>query len=128
MKVRWAKTSVRFRITPGELTALLAGETVEESLRLAASAVWCAQILPAAQQTGLHQDGAALQIHLSPDDVARLAEPEVEGVYFESGTTPSIRYYIEKDFPCVHPRPAEAAEPQTETFAPPPDFAERKQE
>lgn len=126
MKIRWTESGVRFRITPGELTALLAGELVEETLRVTEAPVWRAQILPSALQTGLHQDGAALQIRLSDEDTARLAAPEVEGVYFESEGTPPLRYYIEKDFPCVHPRPSEAVEPKTETFAPPLDFADRK--
>jgi hypothetical protein len=44
-------------------------------------------------------------------------------VYFSDS---SLRYYIEKDFPCLHPRPAEASESTTETFEAPSDFAQRK--
>jgi hypothetical protein len=128
MKIRWASTGVRFRITPSELNALQEGKIVEETLRLTDAAVWRAQIRPVPTPTQLHHEGAILQIQLSPEDTVQLARPECEGVYFESEGTLAFRYYIEKDFPCVHPRPAEAAEPKTETFAPPVDFAERKTE
>ena len=63
---------------------------------------------------------------LSAADRARLAAPDAEGVYFQSPG--GLRYVIEKDFPCVHPRGAEAREPVTETFQPPPDFERRKNE
>jgi hypothetical protein len=47
-------------------------------------------------------------------------------VYFQTADSAPFRYFIEKDFPCVHPRAAEALEPRTETFPPPPDFEARK--
>ena len=37
-----------------------------------------------------------------------------------------FRYFIEKDFPCAHPRPAEAMEAPSECFAVPVGFAGRK--
>jgi hypothetical protein len=40
--------------------------------------------------------------------------------------TPPIRYFVEKDFPCVHPRPVDAMGEPSETFAPPPGFGVRK--
>jgi hypothetical protein len=126
MKIRWTDTGIRFRITPSELDALQEGKIVEESLRLTEAVVWNAQILPVPTETGLHHEGATVQIRLSPEDRAQLAQSDREGVYFETEDTPAFRYYIEKDFPCVHPRLAEAAEPKTETFIPPPDFSERK--
>jgi hypothetical protein len=37
-----------------------------------------------------------------------------------------IRYFIEKDFPCVHRRAADALESPSETFAPPSSFVSKK--
>ena len=125
MKVRWTRNSVRLRITPSELDALLRGERVEEELEYPGGG-WLAMILPGASTTELHFARGDLQIALADADRARLSAPDVEGVYFENrdGETP-IRYYIEKDFPCAHPGAPEAREPRTETFAPPPGFKER---
>lgn len=124
MKIRWRGGSVRFRITPSELAALLRGERVEEELALPGGG-WLAMILPGAEATHLNFARGDLQLGLSEADRARLAAPDTEGVYFEtSGETP-LRYYIEKDFPCAHPGAPEAKETPAETFAPPPGFKER---
>ena len=55
-----------------------------------------------------------LQIHLSESDRVKLEQQSSTGVYFQRG---DLRYYIEKDFTCEHPRPVEALEPRTETFS-----------
>jgi len=47
MKVRWTKNSLRLRITPSEMAALLRGETVREEMRLpggGASTGWGVEI------------------------------------------------------------------------------------
>jgi hypothetical protein len=129
MKVRWTDQSVRFRITPTELATLGRGEPIHTSLELPGGG-WSATVQPdpngETRLVGVRVGTVAL--YLSPSDVARLADPAEEGVYFHEplvGDPKGLRYYIEKDFPCAHPRPIEAAE-QTETFAPPPGFAERE--
>lgn len=38
---------------------------------------------------------------------------------------PGLRLMVEKDFPCTHPHPVEAAEPATERFAPTAEFRRR---
>ncbi|HEX8550877.1 MAG TPA: hypothetical protein VF681_04915 [Abditibacteriaceae bacterium] len=121
MKIRWTKNSVRFRITPQELGALEIGETVQESMHFRGEELWRASV-EIGDETAL-QSGNGVTISLSTSDRARLAEPDAEGVYFSED---GFRYYIEKDFPCAHPRAVEAAEPVTDTFVPPPDFEERK--
>lgn len=127
MKIRWTKNSVRFRITPSELTAIERGEKISETLQLPGGAAWCAAIVPASDATTLAFASGTLSLSLAHADVQQLAAPENEGVYFqELGETP-LRYFIEKDFPCAHPRVADALEPETETFVPPADFEERKQ-
>ena len=133
MKIRWTQNSVRFRITPSELAAIERGEAVIETLQLpgavAAGAVaWCAAIIPTAEETTLTFESGKLNLSLSKADLQQLAVPENEGVYFQAQGELAFRYLIEKDFPCAHPRAADALEPTTETFVPPSGFEERKQQ
>lgn len=134
MKVRWTGQSVRLRISPSELDCLLRGGDVIETLLLPYGGSWSATLAVADDATGsgeVREPGLALEdgnlrLTLSPSELARLAAPEAEGVYFETaGQQPSVRYYVEKDFPCAHPGAPEAREPPAETFAPPPGFKER---
>ena len=128
MKVRWTNDSIRFRITPSELDALLRNEMVTEALHLPGGAVWEVQLRSAVGgPSRLTSDANAAVILLGPDDRVRLAAEDSEGVYFgEDSGGHGIRFYVEKDFPCAHPRAIEAQEPVTETFAPPADFVHRK--
>ena len=143
MKVRWTSQSVRFRIAPEELAALVADHPIEETLSFPGGQ-WIARIVPTDRPTGLEpigpfRDGmsanarvrgrdsvAVLNVGLSQSDIATLAGEDAEGVYFKQvGASPG-RYYIEKDFPCVHPRPSKAEEPTDNTFPAPPGFEESK--
>jgi hypothetical protein len=126
MKIRWTQNSVRFRISPSELDALRRGETVTEWLPFPAGAGWTAVIAPGPSVTELQGRGGEVTLRLSFSDLERLAQPDSEGVYFSQEGAAAIQYYVEKDFPCVHPRVTEAQEPETETFPPPEDFADRK--
>ena len=125
MKVRWTRGGVRLRITPTELEDLQRGAEVVETLSLLGGS-WSALIRPAAPGTTLLLEGSTLCLALSDSDLAQLSAPEVEGVYFQTADEPPLRYFIEKDFPCAHPRAAEALEPETENFKPPADFVARK--
>ena len=130
MKVRWKHASLRLRITPTELEDLLGGEQVCERLDLSDGPVWEVAIFPNAEETSLRNFGPVVHLLLSREDQKKLAYPEVQGVYFT--TNPSgiglIRYFIEKDFPCIHPRAADALEGPSETFAPPPGFVAKDRE
>jgi len=124
MKIRWTRSSVRLRITPTELDALASGTAVEETFAAFPGGGWAAKIEPDPNEpTALTMEENVLRLRLSGADRDRLAAPDAEGVYFEQS---GVLYQIEKDFPCLHPRAAEAREPQTETFTPPTGFAERK--
>jgi hypothetical protein len=125
MKVRWTEESVRLRISPEELERLQRGDSVEEELALHGDG-WSAAIHPHPSETSLDFARGSLQMQLSRRQIQKLSEPETEGVYFQTPTEPPIRYLIEKDFPCVHPRASKAAEPVTPTFPPPEGFEERK--
>jgi len=118
MKVRWTTDSIRLRITPTELETLLQNEIVRQSVTLGASG-WIARIVPGCAHTDYGIVDGSLQVNLSAHDTSRLAEPHVEGVYFNPTTVQPVRLYIEKDLACEHPRAAEAQETETETFAAP---------
>ena len=122
MKVRWTESSLRLRITPTELALLETGEAIETRLCLP-GAGWTVRVETGAGAATLCAANAHLRIFLGRADVVGLSDPANEGVYFTSGT---FRYFIEKDFPCAHPRPADALEPTTEHFSVPPGFIERK--
>lgn len=124
MKIRWTPGSVRFRITPEELEALENAQSIGAVLMLGVLPAWSARITPAAQAgSTLRFVSGVLELQLSPSDLETLATPTNEGVYLREG---ELRFYIEKDFPCAHPRAAEAEEAPSETFAPPAGFEERK--
>lgn len=125
MKVRWSRDSLRLRITPTELATITRGEEVGEALCFPGGADWHVAVLAGAQTT-LASEENIVHIILSAEDRERLAAPDAEGVYFQAPG--GLRFYVEKDFPCAHPRAAEALEPATETFAAPQGFEERKQE
>ena len=129
MKVRWTNSSLRLRITPSELAALLAGETVAERLAISTGGQntpdggWAVFLGTTDAPSYLNAFGTSVTLRLSQNDRNILADPATEGVYNEQN---GVVFTVEKDFPCLHPRAAEALEPPTETFAPPPGFAERK--
>lgn len=124
MKIRWSSGSVRLRITPREMQTLTAGEALREELRLAGGA-WVAELRVGSPEATVDITHGVLQLTLSSADVAKLSLPESEGVYFGDGASGCVRYLVEKDFPCVHPRPAAAAEPESETFPAPAGFDQR---
>ena len=121
MKVRWTRESLRLRITPTEFQSLLGGDVVCESFEFAGKTVWKITVARTENQTSLTADSGVATIAVSEADLRRLSAPDQEGIYFaaESRSRPALRYYIEKDFPCVHPGREEAAEPPTETFSRP---------
>ena len=118
MKIRWTSDSIRLRITPSELEALLQNEIVRQCIKLGTGA-WTARIVPGCACTDYTLVDGALQVNLSAHDRLRLADTASEGVYFDASAVQPVRLYIEKDLPCEHPRAAVAQEPETETFVPP---------
>ena len=109
MKVRWTENSLRLRITPPELEALRHRQVVIASLSVG---IWEVFLEAGPWDSQLLTRGAQIHVHLSMADLAALLEPSCEGVYLTRG---DFAYYVEKDFPCEHPRPAEVAlEPASE--------------
>lgn len=128
MKVRWTNESLRLRITPSELSAIHAGEGVSSAIAFPGGGAWKVQIVAKADETALTFEQGNVRIFLSRRDIEKLNSPSEEGIYFATPGPKVLKYMIEKDFPCAHPRPAQSLEPATETFAPPPSFEDRKQE
>lgn len=116
---------MRLRITPTEFAAVLGGRTATEVLQVPGGTSWQVR-LETGTETQFSSDGQVVVLSLSPADQERLADPELEGVYFQ--TDGGIRYFVEKDFPCVHSRAKASLEVPTETFVAPGDFERRKLE
>ena len=109
MKVRWTETSLRLRITPLELEALRHRQAVIATMTVGA---WQVFLNGGPWETQLLTRGSQVHVHLSLADLAALLEPSAEGVYMAQG---AFKYYVEKDFPCEHPRSAEVTlEPMLE--------------
>lgn len=126
MKVRWLEGSIRLRITPTELAELVLGHPVGATIALPGGASWSVRVVPGAADCELVWRDGDLCVTLTSADISTLAEGDVEGVYHTTGGERPIRYFVEKDFPCAHPHPVEAAEPETERFAPTPSYLRRK--
>lgn len=122
MKIRWTENSLRLRITPTELAELQSARRVATRLEYPGGS-WHVAIQPEGEITSLCGSGPTVCLFLGRRDINALSTPEAEGVYFTEG---GFRYFIEKDFPCIHPRPAEAMETPTECFAAPLGFEDRK--
>lgn len=134
MKIRWTENSLRFRITPTELKTLQTREgDVSATLNIPGGA-WLAFIVPdlahendSDSETRLIANGNKISLVLALSDIDRLTAPDTEGVYFHMDTEKGrFRYFVEKDFPCIHPRTGDGQEPITEAFTPPEGFTERK--
>jgi Zn-finger nucleic acid-binding protein len=123
MKIRWTPDSVRFRISPAELQSLEIAQPVSAVLQVSETTAWsaCISLITDSGST-LRFESGVLLLHLSRADLETLSAPENEGVYLQEG---ELRFIIEKDFPCAHPRTTKAKAVKTETFAPPPDFENR---
>lgn len=101
MKVRWTDESLRLRITPTELRLLIAGKPLAATLQVPGGA-WHVHVDPGDAPLSVHADGAAMVVQLSSEDIARLAEPEREGVYAHA---PGLRLMVEKGLPVYTPAP-----------------------
>jgi len=127
MKIRWNSKELRYRITPGELERLRNGESITEAFAFAEG--WQAVLSPAEESSLRFSAAGGVTISLSEADRVALAQEENEGVYLQadSGTGP-VRYFVEKDFPCLHPRPSEVLPGEGETFAPTASFLARAEQ
>lgn len=119
MKVRWTNSSVRFRITPAELDAITAETEVVSNLTIPGGGGWQAAITCGSERSQIAFRNGRVEMALSHDHRILLAAPQTEGVYCTAPDDVTFRYYIEKDFPCAHPRAAEAWEEPTNTFPAP---------
>jgi hypothetical protein len=126
VKIRWNRDSIRLRITPTEFAAITNGDTVHEGIAFPGMQFWNVTLRPSDAETMIASDQHGVYFSLSEADRASLADPEAEGVYFEITQPTILRYYVEKDFPCVHKPAPESGEGTSETFTPPSGFEARK--
>ncbi len=99
------------------------GEKIETILGFG-EGQWSARIVPGSGRR-IAFLGGGLTLELSAENLAALADSANEGIYFHQAQMP-YRYFVEKDYPCIHPRGGETLEPVTEAFAPPDGFEARK--
>ena len=126
MKIRWTSQSIRLRITPSELSSLESGKQICEQVCFPGGGIWRLLVVPNSTTTTVEGSGNNVCLHLAADDLKKLLNHKNEGVYFNSPQPELLSYFIEKDFPCAHPKVTEAAEPVTEAFQPPAAFEARK--
>jgi hypothetical protein len=105
---------------------ILDGKPVSERFELSREAGWEAAIVPGPNAAELAWVGNIMQLNLSQADCQRLAAGDAKGIYFRREGSAPLRYFVEKDFPCAHPRVADAMETPGGTFDPPADFKCRK--
>ena len=98
MKIRFTNSSLRVRITPNELEQIKNRAPLELAFGIPNGWKF---VLEAAEQTKLETRDGIVAFGLSNADALLLAETTREGVYFEAD---DIRFFVEKDFPCEHPR------------------------
>ena len=99
---------------------------MHEGVAFPGMAFWNVTLRLSDAETMLASDQHGVYFSLSEADRIKLADPEVEGVYFQMDQPTTLRYYIEKDFPCVHKPAPESGEGACETFVPPSGFEARK--
>ena len=102
------------------------GLPVREGIAFPGMQFWNVTLRSSDAETSITSDQHGVYLSLSAADRAALADPEAEGVYFQIDQPSSLRYYVEKDFPCVHKPAPEAGEGASETFTPPSGFEARK--
>jgi len=112
--------SLRLRVSPTECAHLLAGNPVVETSGFAGG--WSVLVRSGTANRLFSDTPGTVTVEFDDTFLQTLAEPLAEGIY---PTIDGIKVILEKDFPCVHPRPSEVTE-TTETFPAPPGFAERK--
>ncbi len=120
MKVRWMHGSLRLRISPTECTQLRDGTSIVETADFPGG--WTVEVRSGTASQLFSKKPGVVTVVFEKNTLQTLAEPLVEGIY---PTIDGTKVILEKDFPCVHPRPSEVTE-TTETFPAPPGFAERK--
>ncbi len=98
MKIRFTTSSLRVRITPNELERIKNRESLELTFGIAGG--WKFR-LESGERTKLESRDGIVIFELSGADAVLLLEPTREGVYFD---VDGVRFFIEKDFPCEHPR------------------------
>ena len=98
MKLRLAKQSLRFRLSPADIEALKAQQSIKEELPISSSLTWSYELRTASfvNETQLKTDHNSVQILLPENDfLSWLQSEEIEWEYGQ--TSPLLQISIEKD-------------------------------
>jgi hypothetical protein len=119
MKLRIHGNSLRFRITQGEMAALLAGARLEESVQFGPAAsenlayavetsAQCSEVL-ASYSNQVIRITLPANLARTLEDADRVGIEHVQPIANGAG----LKIILEKDFHCTHPRPGET---ETDNF------------
>lgn len=106
MKVRFHGSSIRLRLTQGEVELVAAGKPVQSSTPIAADQVFCVLLAPDVDAKAARTTFAptALEIHAPAGQLTAWAKSNDEGIYYEQPVPghPPLKIAFEKDYACLH--------------------------
>lgn len=111
MKLRIRGDSLRLRLTRSEVGALMTGSAVVERMRLGPGTVFEYRLAtdPAAREPRAELEQGALVVRLPVKTASDWANSETVGIEARqvNGADEGLLILVEKDFPCLTPRPHE---------------------
>jgi hypothetical protein len=111
MKLRIRGDSLRLRLTRSEVAALAAGQPVIEKMRVACGVSFEYRLSADGSGTSpqASMEQGALVVRLPPRLAAEWAGTETVGIEATqaNGASEGLHILVEKDFPCLTPRPHE---------------------
>jgi hypothetical protein len=113
MKLRIRGSSIRLRLSQGEVATLIAEGAIEESMRFSAvptdRLTYSVQLSASAPAPSAGHDNGGLLVTLPRALAVRWANSGQTGIeYAQSlGNGSALRIAVEKDFRCLQPRPRE---------------------
>lgn len=110
MKLRLRGSSLRLRLTRGEVARIGAGERVEETVAFGGSSlVYAVTTASDASRIAASFSGAEIRVVIPSEIARRWASGDEVGIEAEQANDggPSLRILVEKDFECLAPRAGE---------------------
>ncbi len=113
MKLRTRGDSLRFRLTQGEVSQLVSGSKVSETVRFSSAAgdalMYSLEAHQQIAQPAAHFSGSEIRVDLPFAAVESWATTDQVGIESAQsiGGEKRLRIIVEKDFRCLQPRPGE---------------------
>ncbi len=100
MKLRITRNAVRLRLSEGEVSALVHGGSVAESVQFPGNSLLSYAVEAAGDSVGVRFAEGQIRIEVPAAHVIRWAEPG--NVVLCNSRLDGIRVVVEKDLPCRH--------------------------